>query len=516
MSDQDYRGEGRRNDRRDDRRGGFSGDRQGGRGGRSGGFSGPRDGGERPDNWRPGRSQSDPARLVVFDVLMQVEVNDAYANLVLPKEIRRAHLGKQDAAFATNLAYGTLRMQGRWDAILAHGTNGRPIAELDPPVRVLLRMGAHQILAMSTPEWAAINEMVKIARNEVGTGASGFVNAALRRVSEKSLAEWQQVLKENAKGKTNSPKFLGQWFSHPEWIVLALDRSLKANGRTHRDLLSVLKSDNTPAKVALVAREIEPHALMEDARRGHMDADEGALVDSAVVIAGGDPHRVFAVQDGLAGVQDEGSQLIARTFAAAPIEGKDELWLDMCAGPGGKTATLAAMAGLRGARIHANEPHEHRLDLVADSVGPWSDIVDLRLGDGRTLGAEEAGKYDRILVDAPCTGIGALRRRPESRWRKQAGDALDLAKLQGELLDSGWDALREGGILMYSTCSPYLAETHDVVAAFRERHPEARVLDTPAIASTQAKTELTGVDGMLQLWPDLNESDAMFMVILAK
>lgn len=468
----------------------------------------------RNTNWRPGRSESDRARLVVFDVLCAVELDGAYANLALPTAIRNARLNKQDAAYATNLAYGTLRMQGRWDAIIAHCSAGRQVSEIDPPVLILLRMGAHQLLDMGTPAHAAINETVTIARNELSSGPAGFINAVLRRVSERSLAQWQDQLKADAGGSTNSVAFLSSWFSHPAWIVRALSKALKAHGRAHRDIVSVLRADNTPAAVALVARDITVGKLHRDIQRGHMNSADGKLVPGAVLLTGGDPHRVFAVQDRLAGVQDEGSQLVAHTLAAAELGTDDDLWLDLCAGPGGKTATLAAIAGQRGVRVRANEVHEHRLNLVADVIEPWSDIVDLRLGDGRELGETEV--YSRVLVDAPCTGIGALRRRPEARWRKEAGDAQDLATLQLELLESGWRALKPGGVLGYCTCSPYLVETSDVVSAFIERHPEAEKLDTPAIASTQATATISGVNGDMQLWPDLHHSDAMFLALLRK
>lgn len=468
----------------------------------------------RPKNWRPGRTHGDPARLVVFDVLMMVEADGAFANLVLPKEINRQRLNKQDAAYATNLCYGTLRMQGRWDAIISHCTSGRALGDIDLPVLVLLRMGAHQLLDMQTPPHAAINETVTIARNALGSGASGFVNAVLRRVSERSLAHWKEQLRADAGGNYNSVSFLSAWFSHPQWIVRALDKALLAHGRKHKDILQLLKADNTPAAVSLVAREISTEALADDIERGHMRSAPGKLVDSAVLLKGGDPHRVFAVRDKLAGVQDEGSQLVARVVANANVDCEDDLWLDMCAGPGGKTATLAALAAKRGVRIHANEIHEHRLDLVAQAIEPWDDIVALRLGDGRTL--DEEATYSRVLIDAPCTGIGALRRRPESRWRKEAGDGVDLATLQGQLLDVGYRALRPGGVLAYSTCSPYLRETTEVMAAFVERHAEAIELDTAQIARSEALTEIPSNSKHLQLWPDLHNSDAMFLALIRK
>lgn len=465
---------------------------------------------DRPGNWRPGRQSSDPARTVVFEVLMDVEVNGAYANIVLPRAIRSARLNRQDAAYATNLAYSTLRMQGRWDAILTHCMNR---SDIDPDVRVLLRMGTHQLLEFRTPPHAAINETVMLARNEVGTGASGFINAVLRRVSERTPKEWQEQLKKDH-GKVNTVGFLSDWFSHPRWIVRALSESLRAHGRTHKDLVSVLRAHNEPAMVALVARDIPVEELRADIDRGHMISEPGHLVDSAVLLEGGDPGRVFAVKDGYAGIQDEGSQLVARAFAAAPIEGPDEAWLDMCSGPGGKTATLAALNPT--ATIFANEVHQHRLDLVANAIGPWSDRINLRLGDGREIGPEEPGRYDRVLIDAPCTGIGALRRRPEARWNKEASDAFDLVKLQLSLLESGWEALRSGGVLGYSTCSPHLAETTAVMETFLAGREDAVVLNANEIATQEAVLDIRGGGNYLQLWPDQHKSDSMFLALIKK
>ncbi|WP_311590832.1 transcription antitermination factor NusB [Trueperella bernardiae] len=464
---------------------------------------------ERPAGWRPGRRQSDAARTAVFEVLIDVETNGAYANIALPKAIRAARLNKQDAAFATNLCYGTLRLQGRWDAILAHCMDREP----EPAVKVLARMGVHQLFALRTPPHAAINETVMLARHHVGTGASGFVNAVLRRAGERTLKEWQDQLKADH-GKVSSVGFLADWFSHPRWIVRALSDALAAHGRPKRDLISVLKADNEPAGVALVARDISINALRSDIGRGHMSSQPGHLVDSALILEGGDPGRVFAVRDGIAGVQDEGSQLVTRTFAAAPVDGEDAAWLDMCAGPGGKTATLVALNP--SVTVFANELHEHRLDLVAENVAPWANRVQLRLGDGTDIGTEQPGQFDRVLIDAPCTGIGALRRRPEARWAKEAGDALDLVRLQLSLLESGWEAVRPGGVVGYSTCSPYLPETTGVVETFLAGRDDVEVLDTRELASAQAKFPIVGEGPYLQLWPDLHASDAMFLALLRK
>lgn len=496
---------------RDGRSDRAAGNRHESRGGNARDARGNR-GNRRPEGWHPGRQEANAARLVAFEVLRAVDEDDAYANLVLPVEIARAGLNKLDAAYATNLCYGTLRMRGRWDAIISRCAKGRRIYDIDPPVLDLLRMGCEQLLAMETPPHAAIHETVVIARNFFGQGTGGFVNAVLRRISEKA-GQWPEIVRSSTASHT---EFLSLWHSHPRWIVEALEESLEASGRSRDDVESVLAAHNAPAKVALVARAISPEALAKRVEAAKMEAFPGYLMPNAVLLGRGDPHRLYPVRDGLAGVQDEGSQLIAAMFASAPIEGKDELWLDMCAGPGGKTATLAAIAQGRGARIHANEPQEHRLDLVAASVEPWEDTVALRLGDGRELGTQEPDAYDRVLVDAPCSGLGALRRRPEARWRKDPKDIPGLAKLQGQLLASAFKALRPGGALVYSTCSPVLAETRDVVRDFLAAHGRAKLLDAGEVANRVAIRDVSARDGMVQLWADADRTDGMFIALITK
>ncbi len=471
---------------------------------------------QRNNGWRPGRQPSDPARIVALDVLAAVRENDAYANLVLPQQIRRAHLDSQDAAYATNLCYGTLRLQGRWDAIIAHCTEGRAIEDIDPEILDILRLGVHQLVEFRTPPHAAIFEMVTITRNELSQNRGGFVNAILRRVSER-IDEWEAVLRADA---ASDLEFYAQWYSHPLWIVEEIARSLEANGRSAADLPEVLAANNEPAKVALVARDITRRQLRRGVIAEGLKPLPGELMPEAILLESGDPQRLRAIRSGAAGVQDEGSQLIAAVLTEAPIDSPDELWLDLCSGPGGKTATMAARGSERGSergvQIHANEPLEHRLDLVANAVHPWAHRVALRLGDGREVGTEEPNAYDRVLVDAPCTGLGALRRRPEARWRKVPADVTELAVLQRELLDAGFAALRPGGALVYSTCSPVVAETRGIVESFLDGTPNARLVDAGAVCSEVASRAVPSRDGVVQLWSDRDHTDAMFIALITK
>ena len=233
-----------------------------------------------------------------------------------------------------------------------------------------------------------------------------------------------------------------------------------------------------------------------------------------MVLEGGDPGAIPAVAEGRAGVQDEGSQLVAMALAAAPVEGEDRTWLDLCAGPGGKAALLAALAARRGARLVAGERQPHRARLVARSLDGADGVLGVVAADG-TAPPWPPGSFDRILVDAPCTGLGALRRRPEARWRRKADDLLALVLLQRALVGSALELVRPGGVVLYATCSPVLAETEGVVTSVLQTHPEATLEDAttllPGVPNCAGPTP-----GTVQLWPHRHGTDAMFMALFRK
>ena len=236
------------------------------------------------------------------------------------------------------------------------------------------------------------------------------------------------------------------------WVIRALRRALAAEGRAD-ELDDLLDADNASPEVTLVA--LPGLADPGEPRRPYAPTAFGS--------PGGDPHRVIAATGGTVRVQDEGSQLVALALAAAAPITSGERWLDLCAGPGGKTALLAAIAREHDVTLEANEVIPTRARLVRNALRAVPGEVVVHEEDGRSFGASHPGAFDRILVDAPCTGLGALRRRPEARWRKTPADVAELVPLQVELLSSALHALAPGGIVAYVTCSPHLAETTGVV-----------------------------------------------------
>jgi 16S rRNA (cytosine967-C5)-methyltransferase len=461
---------------------------------------------------------SDPARLAAYTVLRAV-ADGAYANLVLPKELRERGIRGRDAAFATELTYGATRLRGLYDPIIAAAA-GRGVDQIDDNVLDTLRLGAHQLLGMRVAAHAAVDQSVGLARLVNGASAGGFVNAVMRRISEKDLQTWiAQVV------PTDDPvAALSVRHSHPQWIVRALRAALIGHGAStaqtvDADLQALLISDNAPAKVALVARP----GLCEVEELTRAGAARSLLSPVGAVLDSGDPGSISAVRSGRAAVQDEGSQLVALAMATAQVStgAEHEKWLDLCAGPGGKAALLATLGAARGATLFANEISEHRTDLVRQTLDAAIDSgieVMIGTGDGREIGEDEPATYDRVLVDAPCTGLGALRRRPEARWRRTTADLVELGSLQRALLVSAIEATRPGGIIGYATCSPHLAETRFVVSDVTKRRPDVEIVDARDLFRDidGCRLEHLGQGPFVQLWPHLHGTDAMFFSLLRK
>ncbi|GAA5015741.1 transcription antitermination factor NusB [Terrabacter aeriphilus] len=468
--------------------------------------------------------RTDPARLAAYTAMRDV-ADGGYANLVLPKLLRDKKISGRDAGFATELVYGATRLSGLYDRVIAVAA-GRPVEKIDANVLDTLRLGTHQLLGMRVPSHAAVDETVALARQVNGAGAAGFVNAVMRRVSERDADAWVELVTE---GIADPVERLAARTSHPVWIAKALRAALIGHGTASADdveasLTALLESDNAPAKVSLVARPgLTTLDELEDA-----GAERSGLSPVGATLPEGDPGAIAAVRDGRAAVQDEGSQLLVLALAAADAQGQaatDERWLDLCAGPGGKAGLLASLAIERRIPFVANEISEHRADLVwqtlaaARVVAREEDVsLKVRHGDGRDLGEVEPGGFSRVLVDAPCTGLGALRRRPEARWRRSAGDVAALAGLQRELLASAVDATASGGLVGYATCSPHLNETRFVVADLLKQRDDVEVVDARPWFVDAAGHELEGLgDGpYVQLWPHVHGTDAMFFALLRK
>ncbi|GAB2515012.1 RsmB/NOP family class I SAM-dependent RNA methyltransferase [Paramicrobacterium agarici] len=461
---------------------------------------------------RRGSTSIQASRLVAFDVLMAVDADEAYANLLLPHEIARASLAPNDAALATELCYGTLRRRGHYDAVIENAAH-RPIDHIDMPVRNALRLGAHQLLATRVAPHAAVNESVALARRFASHSSAGFVNGVLRTISRDDDAAWTERLLADV---DDAAEALSIEHAHPAWIVRAFRTALEAEGRGD-ELSALLRADNEAPRVNLVA--LPGRADLPQHAEPNRYSPVGFRVGT------GDPDAVVGRSEGTLRVQDEGSQLAALMLTrVAPVR-EGERWLDLCAGPGGKSALLAAEAASGGATLVANEVTPARAELVRRATAPFAEIVDVVTGDGRDVGAQHPDSFDRVLVDAPCTGLGALRRRPEARWRKRPNDVAELSALQAELLRSAIAATAPGGTIAYVTCSPHLGETRAIVGeTLRRMHDTVTAIDAPEVLrGIVGDIDLGAPDPdrnpaipNVQLWPHRHGTDAMYVALLHK
>ncbi len=436
----------------------------------------------------------DATRLLAYDVFHEVNRNGGYSNLLLPKTLSDSKLDDRDKGFATELVYGALRMQGRHDWILAQASE-RPWRDVDPALIDVARLGAHQLFEMRVPTHAAVSATVELGRKVLGESKASFLNAILRKISQKTLEEY---IDEISLIKDDFER-LSILYSHPEWIISAY---LDQLGNLE-EVEELLMANNIPAKPTLVSWPglSTQKDLIDVGAVATNYSPFGAIYD-------GSPASIDLIVQRKAGVQDEGSQLVAKIFADVAEDQKS--WLDLCAGPGGKAALLSAIAKIKGIDFSANEISEVRANLVRQVVqGAKVSTYDAR--EVSTFGES----YGAILADVPCTGLGALRRRPEVRWRRSVADLKSLVVLQQEIIDAAISAISPGGIFGYATCSPHLSETRIAISEALKRHPEMELVDLTEYVHPELRS--SAIDrGSLTLWTHRHNTDAMFLSILRK
>ena len=423
------------------------------------------------------------SRETAFAALVRVE-DGAYSNVVLPPMLRDSALDPRDRAFATELVYGTLRQRRALDYLLSLSAD-RPLRELDTPTRVALRLGAYQ-LTRNVPAHAAVSETVAIAPRR----ARGYVNAVLRAVARVG-PNWPWPGGESVAA-------LAVRLSYPDWIVEGL---IAQYGLA--DARASLEVANEPPPVAL---RVNPEratvqAVAGELRAAGVEVTRGTLADGAVLARGvGDPARLPAVAEGRATPQDEASQAVVDILDPQP----GDTVVDAAAAPGGKSTAIAERVGRHG-RVAACDVHAGRVRLVASARDRLRlDRVLPVVADGRALPLRPASA-DRALVDAPCSGLGVLRRRAELRWRIRTGDLPRLVQLQRDLLRDAAPVVREGGVVVYSVCTLTEDETTGV-DAWAERELPQLVADPPPGAPWRARgrgavllPHDAGTDGMYVL-----------------
>lgn len=434
------------------------------------------------------------ARKIALELLIRVEKSDSYINLLMPKVLGNQDLSDADRGLVQELSYGSLRWRLQYDSFINQFTQGKT---LSLELRFALQIGMHQLFRMRVPAHAAIHESVELVK-QFEKRAAGLANAVLRNADRKGF---EALLSDALKGASEL-EALAIEFSHPEWVVRALHQALELDGRGS-ELASLLSSNNETPVVNLAA-------LNPDARRylDQIGMERGGASPIGYLLHGNpEPHlSVPGVR-----VQDQGSQLVA--LALLEVGNRSGRWLDMCSGPGGKAAILQAGIAESSGVLDCMEPVPQRAQLVESALNDSSEanvIVDY----GQNSKKES---YDAVLLDAPCSGLGSVRRKPESRWRKQPSQLSGLTGLQQELLQAGIDSLKPGGYILYSTCSPLIPETNTQIRIALDANPGLELVDAKEVLAKIAPELKVNQDRKtVQLWTHEHATDAMFMAILRK
>lgn len=431
------------------------------------------------------------SRRAALRALRRVHEGGAWAQRAVDRELQRADLDDRDAAFAANLAYQTLRFEGRLDWALGRVVT-RPLEDVEPVLLDILRLGAWQVLHGRVPDRAAVGTAVDLARAEIGDRATGFVNGVLRGLARAAeTLDWPDEATDDG---------LGLALGYPAWVVA------EARARFGERARAVLEAGNEPPGLTLRCVG-DRAAVAEELRAAGLEATPARWAPESLHAPGANPAALDAVRDGRAAVQDEASTLVGHAVASGLAEVVGSLVVDLCAAPGGKAAHLATL----GARVMASDLHPGRVGQMTEA------LARMGLGDSvSTLVADAAQPplrpacADAVLVDAPCTGLGVVRRRPDLRWRREGADPDRLGALQLELLSAAAWTVRPGGWLVYSVCTWPEAETRAVAQAFAETHEGLFALADPRDLALGAGTVLAGDVGV-QLDPAGDGTDGMYI-----
>ena len=432
----------------------------------------------------------DRVRETAMQVLCRVHEEGAYANTALAQTLRAAQMAERDRRFLTELVYGVVKAGATLDHMIGQYA---PLEKMQPEIRALVRLGFYQIFFMDrVPASAACNTAVELAKKYGRRGADGFVNGVLRaalRAPERA-----------ALPAGRNARALALRMQHPLWLV---ERWVRTYGYERTEELCRCDNTSAPLTVRTNTLRTTRTALMERFAAAGAEAYPIAAVPEGIVLrAHGALDALDPLREGLAQVQDESSMLVAHVLAPAP----GMTVIDACAAPGGKTTHIAQLMENRG-RIVACDIYEEKLGRIEhNAVRLGISIIETMLCDAREIGVRYAGLADRVLVDAPCSGLGVLRRKPDARWHKSPSDRKTLPPLQRAILSSAAQTVKQGGILVYSTCTMEGCENAAVVEAFLRAHPDFVLEETGAFLPAPKRAER-----MVQIMPTEGGADGFFI-----
>ncbi len=443
-----------------------------------------------------------PPRKMAWDVIHRVDREKAYADILLDQILKKSALKEQDRSFITELVYGTLRWRGRIDHVISLYSS-KPLNKLDPEILNILRMGVYQLLYLSTPSSAAVDESVKLSKNFTSGKASGFVNAVLRAVDRE-----REVIKYPSRDE-DSVNYLAVEHSHPMWMV---NMFMKMLGDDEAEELLRSNNDRAPLTVRVnrlkVSREELARQLLEE---DGIESDYTPYSPDGLMLRDSLPAgQLGAVHRGQCMVQDEASQLVARLLGPQP--GWDVL--DNCAAPGAKTTHIGELMENEG-RIEAVDINANRLALVEDNARRTGvSIINAKRGDSTASLKYNRNSFDAVLVDPPCSDLGIIRRHPDVKWIKTPEKVAELAELQLKILTTGSKYVKSGGALVYSVCTISPRENEGVIERFLEKSKVWTI--EPADGILPEASDCTTDEGYIRAFPHKHRTDGFFAVRLRR
>jgi len=439
-------------------------------------------------------------RDVAVEILLQIEKNQAYSNLLLNSMIKKHQVNAKDISLLTEIVYGTLQRRDTLDFYLESFL--KKAKKIEPWVRVLLRISIYQMVYLDrVPERAIFFEAVEIAKKRGHKGISSFVNGVLRSVQREGIPDINQI--------KDPVERLSIRTSHPKWMV---EKWINQFGYDEAEKMceTNLIPPSQTARVNQMKASV--NEIIEELQNSDISVEHGDLAVDAIKGLKGNLALTEAFAQGFLTIQDESSMLVARALNPKV----NETILDSCAAPGGKSTHIAELMNGTGT-IHSLDLHEHKVKLIKqqaerlDLTNIQAEPLDSRLAGDRFA----KGNFDRILVDAPCSGFGVIRRKPDIKYTKSPEDVLKLAELQKKILTSVAPLLKSDGVLVYSTCTVDIEENQMVVEAFLNENPEFE-RDESAKNNFPEKLHSYVQNGEVQLLPHYFGTDGFFIACLRK
>lgn len=442
-------------------------------------------------------------REIALKALYDINEKGAYSNIAINKYLEETELKNIDRAFVTELVYGTVKWRLSIDWIISQFSSVK-LKKISPWILNVLRLGVYQLIYTDRiPDSAACNESVTLARRYGHSASSGFVNGVLRTIARN---------KENIKYPDKEKelmKYLSIRYSHPEWMVESWNRRY-GNEFTE----SLLNSNNqTPELIVRVnSLKTTTEGLTEQLKAEDIETVKARYMDDALLLKSPSSlTHLKAFQEGLFQVQDESSMLVGRVLNPKP----GELVMDVCSAPGGKATHIAQLMKNQG-KVIARDIHEHKIKLIADAAKRLDlTIIHPEMYDAAKIDNNYRGKVDRVLVDAPCTGLGIIRRKPDIKWTRDSKDCSEITALQAKILSAASNYVKPGGVLVYSTCTIEPEENEEQIKQFLQSHRDFEVTDITSFLPEGLQVE-SAEKGYIQLYPNIHGMDGFFIARLRK